>query len=1321
MLTWPLRVGVFVLLLSTFSLPAGFAQDWDVERGDLKDKKIDRYKELVERSAEESYAFKQLMKTVGRGPDYDKLVAEYRAKVDSKPDDYILRMLLGHMLRYGGRASEALTEYEAAVKLDETALAWESVGLAHEANKSADDAVSAFEKALGLAKDREQKERLLRSLGSTALHRRHLDKAKEYFTKLVELDPKDLFLRKELAHLLIENKFYPEALEQLQAAVDIAGRNVQQRTQLMLDIGEVYELQGKDDEAIEIYRDAAGNASGDSWLQTEVEERVIGIYRRQNKIDKLVAYYEESWRSPSFEQLMILARLYEEMGNDAKAIELVNKAIKSSPKNPDARAKLLQILERSGDTKAVIAAYRDTIKALPGESGYRFELAELLYRTQDQEEALKVLSQLSKSFKSDVSVHVKLADKYLSWDKRELALEEYKLLVKIAPSDPVHLESLGEFYYQTGKKDLALETWNKILKVVQGEAEARAYLGRVLGDHGMMDDAVKEYKAAIALLPDKLQLVRDLAELYERGRQFNDAISTWETVLEKSSDRMLRREARQHIISILHQQGTLRASLYQFERQFEGPTPDLEAGFFLSEAYLKLGEPDEAARILESILQSKPDELDALLALEKVYDDQGNHEKSIALLQRLVELDSARSRVYLQKIADAYLRLGKPDEAEQFMIETLRVNANDSRSYAKLGDVYRKKQQYEKAAEMYEQAIDVDARAFDHYLVLAEIYAQMHRDLDADKLYRIVAQQAMDEAMVLRAARRSIDFNAFMGSLDGLETDFAPLLHKTPRRPVYGKIMVELYVARCQGLIALARSGTREQAEAARAELQEIGRRAIKPLLDALNEDDQTVKLLALDLLGEIGNANATLHLSLLLDDPDRKLQARAALALSRLAEARTLPFLVKASSASYERRIRELAVWGLGRIDTPEARAELERLTSTNFISLRALAALGLGRAGEGRDSLLKLVKNDSATLVRSAAAFALAQAGDATAIPALLEMLRSESEPQAAAMAAWALGAVGDERALSPLLEAYWSEKPELREVAGAALLRWAAKPSLAVPRSLWEENASFININAEDSRFDVAALLQDLLREQMRQVDTGAAQLVNAHADALRSAIRAQLTSAEGRTAMLVLRDLDQGGGIFAQLGDAEFKALLSPLSSELRSLLSGKDNALRGHAASLLGRLGASEAVPELLVLLSGEASAETKRRVILALGQIGSADAYAPLALVLSNGSFGERAYAAWALGMLGELKAYDALLDALDDDYTFVAAMAARGLGELADPRTVELFVSRIEKVPPSVQAEMVKVLVKQGAAERIEHLRSSVHVAVREAFDAPE
>lgn len=1305
----PLGAGAAATAVTLSAPEALYAQDdWGVESDDLRAKKIERYKVLINSSAEEGYAFKQLMKTVGKGRDYEKLLEEYQKKVDDNPNEYKWRMLLGHMLKWGNHLDRALAQYEAASKLQETALVYESLAAVHDANKSMDKAIENYEKALSLTtdKDKEQRERILRALGSMALSRRKLDEAREYFKRLVELDSKNIYLRKELAELLIENKLYDEALEQLRAAEKLAGSNVQIRTQLMLDIGEVLEKLGKDQEAIELYRDAAKKVADGNWLRTATEERIIGIYRRNNQLHELARYYESTWKSPDFDQQMILSRLYSELGDDEKALDYVRSAIKARPRDVDARQRLIQLLERTGNTDKVIAAYEDLIKALPDEHRFRFELADLLFRAQKKDEAIATLDKTGKAFPKNADVHSKLADKYLTWDLRDKALAEFELLVKLEPNNPSHLENLGEFQFQAGKRDDAIATWKKVLKIGGDPADAHMTLGRIYADHAMIDEAIAEFLLAGEKDPQNLGVQRALGEVYERGRRFNDAIKVWEALLTRSDDKMLRREARQHIINILHQQQTLRASLHQYERRFEGTPPDLEAGYFLSEAHLKLKDLEAAATVLEKILQAQPDDLEALLALEKAYSDLGQYERSIAVLERLADVDASRSRVYFQKIADSYLKLGDPDSAEEWMVATLEVNANDSRSYAKLGDVYRKKRQFEKAAEMYEEAIQVDNRAYDHYFVLAEIYEHLHRDVEADKLLRVVVMNAIDENMVQTAARRTIDFNQFHGTLASLETDLQPLMHKTPHRPVYNEIMLELYVAMTQGPLARARSGAPEKRQEARAELEDIGRRAIKPLLDALTDDNGAAQLLALDLLGEIANPNASMQLAVLVDNPNPKLNLRAALALARIRDDRAVDPLAKVSLVPYERRIRELATWGLGRTGSERAIPILEQRATENLQGVRALATLGLGRLQGGVDTVRQRLRDDAAAPVREAAAWALGNLGDTASVDLLIDTLR-EDEKRVAAMAAWSLGKLGDPRAVEPLLDAYWGSAPEVREAAGFALQLLASGQRLPNDRfSLWEENAGFIDLESTDGGFNINGLLHELYATETRSLTTSNAQIATAYQAQLARTAGRWLKADDTSRITAVLRDLDGTSGSLALATDTEDERPSDPalqrvvveLAPTLRELLRSTIVEHRWHAASLLGKAQDASAVDALVQLLEKDPDADVRRKAALALGHIGDRAAYAPLFASLKDDYFGVRAHAAWGLGLLGDSAAFEALVALLDDNYAYTAAMAARALGLLGDPRAVPELERRFDKAPPSVKRELDRALARLGA-----------------------
>lgn len=236
---------------------------------------VERYKKLVNKSAEESYAFKQLMKQVMSDPmghAYAELVDEYREKVEQDPENYRWRMLLGHMLRHGDYLEEALTHYQKAAELEETALVYESMGKVYEAMSQRQEAVEGYTRALGLATHRDDRERILRMLASQALEQGKLEEAKGFTAALIELDPKDLFLRREVAELFIEHQHHDQALEHLRDAMEIAGENTSARLQLQIKIAETYTSMGEREKAIATYEEALQSAP--SSYAREIEDRL---------------------------------------------------------------------------------------------------------------------------------------------------------------------------------------------------------------------------------------------------------------------------------------------------------------------------------------------------------------------------------------------------------------------------------------------------------------------------------------------------------------------------------------------------------------------------------------------------------------------------------------------------------------------------------------------------------------------------------------------------------------------------------------------------------------------------------------------------------------------------------------------------------------------------------------------------------------------------------------------------------------------------------------------------------------------------------------
>jgi HEAT repeat protein len=92
-------------------------------------------------------------------------------------------------------------------------------------------------------------------------------------------------------------------------------------------------------------------------------------------------------------------------------------------------------------------------------------------------------------------------------------------------------------------------------------------------------------------------------------------------------------------------------------------------------------------------------------------------------------------------------------------------------------------------------------------------------------------------------------------------------------------------------------------------------------------------------------------------------------------------------------------------------------------FAALVVLAALAMPVTADKVDDLIRDLKFGWSPAVRSSAALALVEIGDARAVDPLIEALKDE-EVEVRRRAAWALGEIGDPRAIEPLIDALQDE---------------------------------------------------------------------------------------------------------------------------------------------------------------------------------------------------------------------------------------------------------------------------------------------------------
>lgn len=1259
---------------------------------------IARYQGVLDADPRESFAFTRLLDLYRqRDGNIDALSASLEARVQADPEDYAPRMLLGHIHKLSSRAEAARASYAVAARLrprEATPL----IAMAR-IDRAADrhaEARQAFEAALELTRDATARRELLRELGEVALDMDDVEGARGFFDQVARGARGSVYLQTEFARALVERRQLVQAIAEYQRVIQALRGDNRVLGPVLRDLGQAQLDAGDSDEAIATLERALRLAGRSSGVRVEIYEVLVEAYRRGDRLPEL-AESLAARGGRDFQSVELLARIHDELGNEADALTAYRRALRLNTRHIDTRVRVIQMLSRSGRLDDVVDEYRALIRVAPREPRFVVELARLLMQTGRGDEALRLADQTARRYPREASVHQALAALYAEWGETERATREVAALVRIDPRDPAHLIALGAQQLEEGHRDQALATWRRILATDSHRGRANAALAAVLADHDMLDEAEAQYREAVRADPDQLDHVRGLANLLERPRQGEnrelrrtrdaEAVTHWQRVLELAEgDRAARREARRRVVGVWSRAGELQRRSDAWRTAFRAEPPEIEAGRFLAEAHLRARPRrlEQAETTLARVIQLAPGDVESLLSLERVRTSRGNLAGAIEVLQQLVEADPRRAPQYLSRMSAHAHALYRDEDAVRYAALAVERTPEDAAAHRRLGQLYRSRQDMTHAIASYRRAIELNERQYPTYFELAEIHLARGEIGDADRLFRGVLRGSPDDDLVARAARAAMQIHLGAGTLDDLERDLLPLALAHTRRPIFRKLVVELYDAYAGALIQTSLTGGAEAAEA-REHLARLGTRAIKPLLEALADEEPAQRRVAVDILGHLGNPNAAAPLLAAAEGAgDLPLRARALTGAGAVARPELAPRLA-VLAAGPERRLRGMATWGLARIGGRRALEQLRELSTHGDPAVRGFAALGLGAHGDGRSgaALERLLQEDRNVHVQACAAWALGRIGGPEHVPTLVAALGGRSGLVSRTAAA-ALGELRDERAYRALARGLFDPNGAQRRAAAEALIRLGSARveggpvMLPVPRGPVTPGAY------------LPLVLAELRPQTSAGVDLGqhAEALAEAAGDALRGPVervQAALTVLRSGAGPIGLGPLTRGMASWPderrQAAEEVLGALATSLSADLVHASEHANAGVRAEAVSLLGRLE-TEAAAAAVVVALGDPESSVHHGALDALGarHAGSPGVVAAVSELLDRGDWPTRMRAARTLGRLGDVSATAALAALLAaDEYAFVREAAAEALGSLGGPGAVAALTRAAE------------------------------------------
>jgi tetratricopeptide (TPR) repeat protein len=195
-----------------------------------------------------------------------------------------------------------------------------------------------------------------------------------------------------------------------------------------------------------------------------------------------------------------------------------------------------------------------------------------------------------------------------------------------------------------------------------------------------VEHAVSEFKKAIADDPHSLFLRVQLGDLYWRAGQMDDAVAQAQLVLRSNPNDLDAHRLLGHVyvqeLGRTSLQASVSGNLQKAIREYETierlDPSDTQSEILLARLYQLNNQPDQAAGIFKRILSSDPNSTEALASLGRLYLKQGQYEQAIQLFEKV------------------------PDDRR------------DSGTFAMLGVAYAQLQHFDKAAQNFKTALDMD-------------------------------------------------------------------------------------------------------------------------------------------------------------------------------------------------------------------------------------------------------------------------------------------------------------------------------------------------------------------------------------------------------------------------------------------------------------------------------------------------------------------------------------------------------------------------------------------------------------------------------------
>jgi tetratricopeptide (TPR) repeat protein len=761
--------------------------------GDL-DQSLACYNAVLEQESRNRRALESIEAIHFRREAWQKLFETYEKLVDVAADDAEMADIYARMARI---CSDALNTEDKAIELwnkvldirGEEPQALQALSELCQRRERWEELVEIIERQVAVAQSDQDQIRLYKSLGHVWEHKLQRERnALDAWLAADRLDGNDLETLRALAHLYRSTQAWDELSQTLRRIIDVGNLtgaiNENETIELYAQLGQLEgEVLGRVDDAVEAWRRVIAIDPSDFRALAALE----GLFTREGRWEEAIDVLEKRAlvlddETQRRENLLQAASTWEEkVENLSKAAEVYERVRAGDPSNNTASDRLEAIYSQQYKWTELVEVLLERSELRPdvGEQITILNRVAKIYEQEigDQESAFYVLqAAFKRDYSHDITANEleRLASATNRWQE---LLDEYTNRVnELEREDRGSAADLwvkiGRWYAEhLSHLEYAIHSVQQALRIDPAHTGAlggMADLQRKRGSWTELSETLQRHAAVETAPVKKTELYISLAELLERQMQdLGGAIHSYQQALNYSPkspdalsalDRLYRRtENWEPLIDVLNRRAE-NIDLNQGGDEQEVIKLRLEAGQIWD---LRLYDAGQAIASYNQVLVVDPHNLNALRALEALYEKTNQSEKYLEVLE--AQLDAAPSdteqiALYERMAAAWEERFGKLDRAAESLEKIVAVDNRNFSAYRELARLYQQSGKWEALVETYRNhityATDQQTKV-DLFVAMGITYEQNLGDIDrAVEAYVDVLQFDPNEQRALDALGR---------------------------------------------------------------------------------------------------------------------------------------------------------------------------------------------------------------------------------------------------------------------------------------------------------------------------------------------------------------------------------------------------------------------------------------------------------------------------------------------------------------------------------------------------------------------------------------